>query len=135
MMSYVLRNSGLSSIKFLCATLSHMSIGNGEHTARFYVRICHLLLSIHTFLPVGQNKIIQFYLFWSIIVQLFCGKVNKFNRTVTMKCFPKKKATLCFSASEPAGHKKYHGLFKVHDIFPVIHVSIRISLLFAISSQ
>ena len=27
MMSYVLRNSGLSSIKFLCATLSHMSIG------------------------------------------------------------------------------------------------------------
>ena len=26
MMSYVLRNSGLSSIKFLCATLSHMSI-------------------------------------------------------------------------------------------------------------
>ena len=29
MMSYVLRNSGLSSIKFLCATLSHMSIGTG----------------------------------------------------------------------------------------------------------
>ena len=27
MMSCVLRNSGLSSIKFLCATLSHMSIG------------------------------------------------------------------------------------------------------------
>lgn len=26
MMSCVLRNSGLSSIKFLCATLSHMSI-------------------------------------------------------------------------------------------------------------
>ena len=29
MMSYVLRNSGLSSIKFLCATLSHMSIRAG----------------------------------------------------------------------------------------------------------
>ena len=29
MMSCVLRNSGLSSIKFLCATLSHMSIGAG----------------------------------------------------------------------------------------------------------
>ena len=29
MMSCVLRNSGLSSIKFLCATLSHMSIGTG----------------------------------------------------------------------------------------------------------
>ena len=29
MMSYVLRNSGLSSIKFLCATLSHMSIRTG----------------------------------------------------------------------------------------------------------
>lgn len=29
MMSYVLRNSGLSSIKFLCATLSHMSISSG----------------------------------------------------------------------------------------------------------
>ena len=29
MMSCVLRNSGLSSIKFLCATLSHMSIGSG----------------------------------------------------------------------------------------------------------
>lgn len=29
MMSYVLRNSGLSSIKFLCATLSHMSICTG----------------------------------------------------------------------------------------------------------
>lgn len=29
MMSYVLRNSGLSSIKFLCATLSHMSICAG----------------------------------------------------------------------------------------------------------
>lgn len=30
MMSYVLRNSGLSSIKFLCATLSHMSIVYGN---------------------------------------------------------------------------------------------------------
>ena len=30
MMSCVLRNSGLSSIKFLCATLSHMSIGGGS---------------------------------------------------------------------------------------------------------
>ena len=29
MMSCVLRNSGLSSIKFLCATLSHMSICAG----------------------------------------------------------------------------------------------------------
>ena len=29
MMSCVLRNSGLSSIKFLCATLSHMSIRAG----------------------------------------------------------------------------------------------------------
>ena len=29
MMSCVLRNSGLSSIKFLCATLSHMSIRTG----------------------------------------------------------------------------------------------------------
>lgn len=29
MMSCVLRNSGLSSIKFLCATLSHMSISSG----------------------------------------------------------------------------------------------------------
>ena len=29
MMSCVLRNSGLSSIKFLCATLSHMSISAG----------------------------------------------------------------------------------------------------------
>ena len=29
MMSCVLRNSGLSSIKFLCATLSHMSIRFG----------------------------------------------------------------------------------------------------------
>ena len=29
MMSCVLRNSGLSSIKFLCATLSHMSIAAG----------------------------------------------------------------------------------------------------------
>ena len=32
MMSYVLRNSGLSSIKFLCATLSHMSIGFRDET-------------------------------------------------------------------------------------------------------
>ena len=29
MMSCVLRNSGLSSIKFLCVTLSHMSIRTG----------------------------------------------------------------------------------------------------------
>lgn len=39
MMSCVLRNSGLSSIKFLCATLSHMSIGSGVVVAITFQQI------------------------------------------------------------------------------------------------
>lgn len=39
MMSCVLRNSGLSSIKFLCATLSHMSIGSGVIVAITFQQI------------------------------------------------------------------------------------------------
>ena len=39
MMSCVLRNSGLSSIKFLCATLSHMSIRAGVVVAITFQQI------------------------------------------------------------------------------------------------
>ena len=39
MMSCVLRNSGLSSIKFLCATLSHMSISPGVVVAITFQQI------------------------------------------------------------------------------------------------
>ena len=41
MMSCVLRNSGLSSIKFLCATLSHMSIRAGVVIAIPFKQIDH----------------------------------------------------------------------------------------------
>ena len=41
MMSCVLRNSGLSSIKFLCATLSHMSIRAGVVVAVTFQQVNH----------------------------------------------------------------------------------------------